>query len=456
MKYFPPNADPPLAGKNIGRGAIPCTNTSVCTWGFLATLRHRWSFRRHTVGMTIIIYLLSASYSSAQSWKTYPYHEQGSLIWFPQDEGWHPNVAMEWWYTTAHVTGLTTGTEYSFMLTYFTTLSGNNFRIFNIANETTGEFYTDVQPCTYVVLAQDSLNIQAWAGFNQEEWVTLQDSVGNLIPFEYHLSARSQAGDMIDVLYNTVKRPLMVGDDGFVYIADTDSSYYYSQTLLTVEGTLTLNSFTEQVSGTAWIDRQYGHMPPGSGIVWEWFSYQLSNGMDLNVWNLFNTQNQIPDTPTYRFCSIYIDDSTTLTTSDFTLTRLKYAWMPDNQRCYAQQWNFTYAGAGIDLTITTLFEDQEVFLPFRFYEGTVTIQGTADWTPVTGVGFAELLHSYENPNILIIKPNGTEVWDGIQPVTWQLINPDDGRPVYYDLELSADGGLTFASVVSTEYPLTRN
>ncbi|MBW8052042.1 MAG: carotenoid 1,2-hydratase, partial [Cytophagales bacterium] len=312
--------------------------------------------------------LLSTVNCHAQSWKTYPYHEPGSVIWFPQDEGWHPGVSAEWWYTTAHLTGDSTGTAYSFMLTYFyfPVFPFDGFRIFNIANETTGEFFQNMQPCTYV-LAQDHLDIQAMVGITSEEWVTLQDSAGVLIPFEYHLSAHSPDGD-IDLVYDMVKRPLMVGDDGFVYLAETDSSYYYSQTKLTVEGTLTLVGFTEPVTGTAWIDRQWGEMNPQLGTtVWEWFSYQLSNGMDLNVWNLFNAQDQIPDTPTYRFCSIYINDSTSITTSNFTLTRQKYAWMPDNQRCYSQEWHFTYAN--IDLTITTNFSDQEVFLPFRFYEG---------------------------------------------------------------------------------------
>jgi len=386
--------------------------------------------------------------TAAQSWKTYPYNEPGSVINFPVDEGWHPNEALEWWYTTAHVTGQTSGTNYSFMLTYFyePTFPFDGIRIFNIANESTGGFYTDMQPCTYI-LAQDRLDIAATVGVipltHQEEWVTLTDTVGNLIPFEYHIAAESQYGN-IDVTYNTLKRPLMVGDDGFVYLAATDSSYYYSQTKVDVQGTLTLNSFTEQITGTAWIDRQYGEMTPLGGIVWEWFSYQLSNGMDLNVWNLFTDQNEIPDTPTYRFCSVYVNDSTSYTTSGFSLTRLKYAWMPDNQRCYAQQWRFI--DTNIDLTITTLFEDQEVFLPFRFYEGSTSIQGTVNGLPVTGVGFAELLHSYENPNILVKSPDGIGVWDGTQPVTWQLLNPDDGRPVTYDLELTTDGGLNYTSI----------
>jgi hypothetical protein len=31
-------------------------------------------------------------------------------------------------------------------------------------------------------------------------------------------------------------------------------------------------------------------------------------------------------------------------------------------------------------------------------------------------------------------------------VTWQLFNPDDGRPIYYDLELSTDGRETYVPI----------
>ena len=118
--------------------------------------------------------------------------------------------------------------------------------------------------------------------------------------------------------------------------------------------------------------------------------------------------------------------------------------MPDGERCYSKQWNFTYED--INLTITTVFDDQEVELPFRFYEGSSTIEGTVNGEAVTGVGFAELLHPYEHPDIRILSPNGGEAWDDTQPVTWQLLNPDDGRPVYYDLELSKDDKETYVPI----------
>ena len=99
----------------------------------------------------------------AQSWKTYPYHQAGSVLNFPADEGHHPDEPIEWWYTNARVTGLETGTEYSFMLTYFyyPAFTFQGFRIFNLANEDTGEFFDETRACTYPLLAQDHLEIQA-------------------------------------------------------------------------------------------------------------------------------------------------------------------------------------------------------------------------------------------------------------------------------------------------------
>ena len=61
----------------------------------------------------------------------------------------------------------------------------------------------------------------------------------------------------------------------------------------------------------------------------------------------------------------------------------------------------------------------EVQLPFRFFEGATTISGTIDGQAVTGIGFAELLHAYEDPDIEITSPAGG-VYDTSVPISWQL------------------------------------
>ena len=385
----------------------------------------------------LLIFLIFSGFSlKSQSWKTYPYHEAGTLIYFPQDEGRHPSEPTEWWYTNGFLTGLSSGKEYSFMVSYFyyPTFGFDGFRIFNIADETDGQFYPETLPCTYPVISQDMLHIQSltWGG-GSEQWVTLTDSQGELIPFEYQLNAQSEYGS-IDLDFEAVKKPLMINDSGFVYQGATAYSYYYSLTTLEVSGSITLNGFTEPVSGVSWLDRQYGTFNPSTGENYEWFSVQLSNGMDLNIWELFTPQNSIPDTSTYRHFSIYINDSTAVSTSDFTLERLQFVFTPDQEQCYAKQWRFVHDT--IDLTFTSRHDNQEVMLPFRFYEGSLEVAGFAGATPVTGKGFAELLHRYQHPEIRIDQSARNFTGGGLYPVTWQLLNPDDGRPVYYDVEIS--------------------
>ena len=62
---------------------------------------------------------LSSFSSFSQDWKSYPYNPVGSQISFPNDEGQHIDEPIEWWYSTGHLTGNASGTNYSYMLSYF-------------------------------------------------------------------------------------------------------------------------------------------------------------------------------------------------------------------------------------------------------------------------------------------------------------------------------------------------
>ena len=400
---------------------------------------------------TLLVAILFTSnlFSNAQSWKTYPYHQSASVLNFPRDEGYHPGEIVEWWYTNAHVTGDSTGTNYALMLTYFyyPVAIFQGFRIFELSNENTGAFVTETSPCNYPTIDTSHLHIIANTGIGgtgHEEWKT-RDSAGVLIPFEYTLNATMPNG-ALNLTYKSVKRPLMVGGTGFLYEGITGYTYYYSETEVEVTGTITMNGVTESVHGIAWIDRQWGQFNPNNGEQYTWMSVQLSNGQDLNLWNIFNTASQIPDTSTYQFCTQHITDSTDAVINNFTLERLKFKYTSDNVRCYDQKWRLTYGNT--DLILTATHSNNEVTLPFRFFEGSMLIEGTVDGAPVTGVGYVELLHSFSKPQVVITSPMGHVGWDGTTPVTWKLTNPDDGRAVWYDLSVSTDNQTTFTNIAN--------
>ena len=397
--------------------------------------------------ITLVSFLIF-SVATAQEWKTYPYYPDGSVINFPMDEGIHIAEPSEWWYTIAHVTGETTGTNYTFMLTYFNySYAGfDGFRIFNLSNEDEDIFYQETLPVNYDLLAEDSVHILAQPTLGpQEEWVNKTNPItGNILPFQYSIHAQQQHGS-INIDLNAFKPPLILGDSGLFNQGSMNYTYYYSQTGLNVSGEITFDDITENITGLAWIDRQYGSFDPNTGEKYEWFCVQLSNGMDFNIFNIFTDDNRIPDASTYKMCAIYFDENTDTTISDYSFERLSYSFMPDKQRCYSQSWRLQWEN--IDLSISALNPYNEVTLPFRFYEGSTVITGTVDGMEVTGVGFAELLHSYAHPQLEFVNPDIAANWDkNGNAVAWRVSNPDDGNPLYYTLSYSIDGGGSFEDI----------
>jgi len=393
-----------------------------------------------------------ASNAFSQEWKVYPHTPEGSLISFPADEGRHTGEEIEWWYMAGHLRGESSGTSYSFMLTYFyypasvLGIDFEGFRILNLANDDTGEFHTETMPVlSYDDLATDHLHLDAQLyNLVTESWDHREEPPGTRVPFEYEVSAIAEHGELT---LSTVlqKRPLIPGDDGLFDQGASSYTYYYSLTDNLVTGSIDFNGSPEQVNGSAWIDRQYGSFNPNTKEKYEWFFLQLSNGMDLNIWNLFTPENLLPDHEAYRHLAVYVDENTQYTEHDFKLERLGYFCVPGSGNCYAQQWRLTSDMNQLDLVITTLHHNSELALPFYFFEGATSASGTVNGSAVTGKGFAELLKRYEVPQLSISTPKTQ--WNSSFPITWTVNDPDQGRPLLFDLEYSTNQGGTWLPVV---------
>ncbi len=241
-----------------------------------------------------------------QAWKQYPYTPEGSLITFPADEGRHPDESTEWWYISGHLTGKETGTPYSFMVSYFyfPALGYDGFRILNIARDDTGEFFSDAQGLNYTALGVDSLEIRATLMYGTtESWVYQTDTLGKVRPFDYEIFASATAGG-VELSSESLKNPLILGDSGY-FNQGSDYTYYYSFTENTISGSIRFGEISEEVTGTAWIDKQYGDYNPASEERYEWFSVNLSNGMDLVLWDIFTARTSCLIIPTYRHMSVW-------------------------------------------------------------------------------------------------------------------------------------------------------
>jgi len=406
---------------------------------------------KSSILLNVILLLIGLQFftvqGQSQTWKHYPYQPEGSAISFPIDEGRHSSEPIEWWYIAGHLKGNSTGTAYSFMLTYFyyPVYGYDGFRILNLCNDDTGEYYSETLPLHYTIMDTLSLDIQArLMNDSIESWTTKKETDGSLVPFEYIISAMSGNGSL-ELGCKSLKPPLILGDSGLFHQGAQSYTYYYSFTENEIEGILNFNGVEEEVTGTAWIDRQYGTFNPVSEERYEWFYVQLSNGMDLNIWNVFTPENTIPELPEYKHISVYVDSTDQFTTYEFDLERLTYSCMPDGEMCYAQKWHLTAESGQLDLVLTTLHHHTEVELPFRFYEGSLSVEGSVGGLPVTGIGFAELLKAYETPEIIFTGPEEIS-WNDTIPIRWQLRNPDQGRSVLYNLEYSTERNTVFEAV----------
>ena len=399
----------------------------------------------------MILICLMASSALAQDWKVYPHTPEGSLISFPADEGRHSTEVIEWWYMAGDLRGESSGTSYSFMLSYFyypgdtLGIAYDGFRILNLSNDDSGEFHTETMPVrSYRDLVGDHLHLDVLL-FNlaEEHWLHREEPAGNRIPFEYEVSALAEHGGL-NLSTVLQKRPLIPGDDGLFDQGANSYTYYYSLTTNSVSGSINFDGTMEEVSGSAWIDRQYGSFNPNSQEKYEWFFLQLSNGMDLNIWNLFTPENLLPDQEAYKHLAVYVDENTQYTEHDFNLERLSYSCLPGSGNCYARQWRLSSDINQLDLEITTLHHNSEVALPFTFFEGAVSVSGTVNGSTVTGKGFAELLKRYVAPRISILSPQ--KQWNSSVPIVWTVEDPDQGRSLKFDLEYSTDQGGTWLPV----------
>jgi len=140
--------------------------------------------------------------------------------------------------------------------------------------------------------------------------------------------------------------------------APGNASQYYSFTRLATSGTLTFGADTVPVTGTSWMDHEFGSNQLGPDAAgWDWFSLQLADGRDLMLYVLRDTTGASawgggtivrPGAP-----------PRTLALRDFT-ARASAQWTsPATHARYPSRWVVQVPGEGLRLVVEPLVADQE-------------------------------------------------------------------------------------------------
>jgi predicted secreted hydrolase len=301
----------------------------------------------------------------------------------PEDEGAH-DAGIEWWYFNGHLAD-GAGDQYSFHFVSFQRASGVGVT---------------------AQLFQLSWSDHARGLYLTGERANLTTAVRSPGRFEAQNSGWSMRGDGVDYalsfdtggysagLTAISRKPAALHQgNGLVSLGPAGYTYYYSRTRLDVSGVLDINGLPREVTGTAWMDHQWGEIS-GQRVGWDWMSLQFDDGSELMaalVWDPVGRQ------PFAGYGTHIAPDGAVrhLDAEDIRLTP-KGAWTsPATGVVYPMGWDFSVGSLELNLALMPAQQDAEFagsrFVPAAYWEGAVSVEGTAGGTAVSGKGFVELV-----------------------------------------------------------------
>ena len=323
---------------------------------------------------------------------------------FPADLGPHPEFRTEWWYYTGNLE-TAAGRHFGFQLTFFRTAlappsAGAPARV------------TSAWSARQLYLAHFALTdtagrrFHAWSRLDREALglagalaspfrVWLEDwSAESEAPGGLPVRLRAAEGDVaIDLVLASEKPAVLQGDRGLSQKGPEpgNASYYYSLTRMSVRGTVRAGGEPLQVSGLAWMDREWSTSALGPDLVgWDWVALQLDDGRDVMLYRLRRRDGAAD---VHSAGTLIAADGATraLASSDLTLEALDHWTSPRSRARYPSRWRLVIPGAGISLEITPRLPDQELIVGPRYWEGAVGAAGTAGGRPIAGRGYVELV-----------------------------------------------------------------
>jgi predicted secreted hydrolase len=321
----------------------------------------------------------------------------GQPVSFPRDEAAHFDVQGEWWYYTGFLTGQDQQSN-GFELVFFKVYMPSDVRIANVVplEWVSNPLYfahfaiSDEAGQKHVFFERSNFPIFWGADASSDQYQVHNGdwrAWGSLS--EHHLRAAGGRYRLrLDLESNKPPALHGPGASGVIDIGQAGTSYYYSEPDLQGVGLFYEDGVPQVVEATAWMDHQWGSWRIHGGYKgWDWFSLRLDDDNQIMLFNFRNEDGSVQSEESSGTW-IYADGTTQhLTYADYTIEVLDQWTSLDTSAAYPVKWHLTVPGQGVDVTVTATFPEQEMAAKLGpvYWEGTVTVEGTAP-----GVGFVEL------------------------------------------------------------------
>jgi predicted secreted hydrolase len=301
---------------------------------------------------------------------------------FPADHGPHPDYRFEWWYLTANLSG-PNGKPYGLQWTLFRTAlapgEDEGWKSpqvwFAHAAITTPEKHMATERFARGGIGQAGVEAEpfhAWI----DDWTMKGSDLNNL-------QLRASGPDFsYDMVLKTEGPLVFHGKDGYsVKSADGQASIYYSQPFFQITGTLRLPKGDVEVTGEAWLDREWSSQPLAeTQLGWDWFSLTFKEGSKLMGFQL-----RQKDGETYSSATWIAPDGKTVSYSDGIFLAEPLVMSEVSDRTIPTEWWVSLPERGIGVKVTALNRQAWMDLSIPYWEGPVSFVGSHE-----GLGYLEM------------------------------------------------------------------
>ncbi|MCL1163431.1 carotenoid 1,2-hydratase [Shewanella chilikensis] len=335
--------------------------------------------------------------------------EPGAALQFPEDHLPHPRFRQEWWYLTANLTtqsGEPLGlqwTQFRIALSpdepessspwatnqLYMAHSALSFQNSHQSAErwARGALAAPQGKAAHPQGAQDKtqagamgLPLRVWLDNWRWQSQAVSGPNSGLFPASLQVSEEDFA---FELQLDSQAELQIQGEKGFSRknAAGTVASYYYNQPFIRVEGKVRHKEQWLQVSGNAWLDREWSSEFLSRGQQgWDWFALRLDDGSALMLFQLREQENKA----FFSGKRMYPDGSGhPLALDDISLSVKD--WQQTASGRYPVAWQLELPGESLSLTLEALNPNAAMNLSIPYWEGPITIKGTQ-----TGVGYMEL------------------------------------------------------------------
>jgi predicted secreted hydrolase len=315
--------------------------------------------------------------------------EPGKVFSFPSDHGAHPDFRIEWWYVTANLRD-NSGTPFGAQWTLFRQALAPGTQGEGWANQqiwmahaavTRADTHRFNQSYARGGVGQAGVTVEPFAAWIDSWAMRGADAfnANDIAPLALNASAK----DFSYALELAADHPLVLqGDGGYSKKSLREqASYYYSQPFFKARGRLTIDDKPIEVSGLAWMDREWSSQPLAPDQKgWDWFALHFASGEKLMLYRM--RQN---DGNHYVSGNWIVPDGPARQLGPSDIRMIPGAPVDIDGHKLPVTWQIAIPSLSLSIEATALNDRAWMGTSFAYWEGPIGFSGSH-----TGVGYLEL------------------------------------------------------------------